>query len=179
MDYWHDITAGSNVPDTINVVVEIPKGSQNKYEYDKDNKIFKLDRVLFSPIHYPGDYGLIPQTLGLDNDPLDALVLVNYPTYPGTLIEARPIGVLKMQDNGEEDDKILCVPLHDIRLTDLDDMDSIHKAVREEIAHFFEVYKQLEGKRIILGGWQPAAEAKKIITAAAARYQEKFLQSSN
>ena len=126
----------------------------------------KLDRVLFSPMHYPGDYGLIPQTLGEDNDPLDALVLVNYPTYPGVLIEARAIGVLHMLDDGEGDDKILCVPVSDERMKEMQSVRDIPMAQRDEISHFFEVYKQLEGKAVKLGGWDEAEEAHRIITEA-------------
>jgi Inorganic pyrophosphatase len=109
MHLWHDIEPGDSVPDIVNVIVEIPKGSQNKYEYDKDKNIIKLDRVLFSPLHYPGDYGIVPRTLADDGDPLDALVLLSNPTYPGVLIEAIPIGLLRMIDSGMNDDKLLCV----------------------------------------------------------------------
>lgn len=174
MDLWHDIPSGDHVPDELNVVVEIPKGSQNKYEYDKELGVFRLDRVLFSPIHYPGDYGIIPQTLAEDNDPLDALVLVSYATYPGTLIVARPIGVLHMQDNGEGDDKILCVPVNDIRMETMQDVTDVQDAIRQEIAHFFQVYKELEGKKVVLGGWDSAGEAKKIIFESVERYKDKF-----
>jgi inorganic pyrophosphatase len=93
---WHDISLGAQAPNVINVIVEIPKGSQNKYENDKNNNVIKLDRVLYSPLHYPGDYGIIPQTLSDDADPLDVLVLMTNPTYPGLLLEARPIALLKM-----------------------------------------------------------------------------------
>lgn len=170
MDLWHDISAGDDAPATVNVIVEIPKGSQNKYEYDKKLGVFALDRVLFSPMHYPGDYGIIPQTLGEDGDALDALVLVSYSTYPGILIPSRPIGVLRMQDDGEGDDKILCVPVHDVRMTHLTDTSDIQEPIRAEIAHFFEVYKQLEGKKVKLGGWDDAAEARRIITESMERY---------
>lgn len=176
MDLWHDIPAGDNVPEDINVIVEIPKGSQNKYEYDKENKVFRLDRVLFSPMHYPGDYGIVPQTLAGDDDPLDALVLVNYPTYPGMLLSSRPIGVLHMQDNGEQDDKILCVPNFDIRMESMQSVRDIPTAVRQEIAHFFQVYKELEGKKVVIGGWDELEEAKKIISEAAENYRQKFGQ---
>lgn len=171
MNYWHDLPTGGNVPQEINVVVEIPKGSRNKYEYDENNHIFKLDRVLLSSIQFPGDYGFIPQTLGEDSDPLDALVLVNFPTFPGMLLTARPIGVLKMQDGGEGDDKILCVPATDPRMKDIVDVKDLHSTVREEVAHFFEVYKQLERKKIVLGGWHHVADAHEIIKTAVARYQ--------
>jgi inorganic pyrophosphatase len=170
---WHNVSAGDNPPDEINVIVEIPKGSQNKYEYDKKSGLFALDRVLFSPMHYPGDYGIIPQTLGEDGDPLDALVLVTYPTYPGILIPARPIGALKMEDSGEGDDKILCVPVNDIRAGSLKNITDVFDPVRQEIGHFFEVYKQLEGKKVILGGWVDAESARQIISDAIMRYREQ------
>jgi inorganic pyrophosphatase len=171
MDFWHDISAGDQAPEMVNVIVEIPKGSQNKYEYDKELGVFALDRVLFSPMHYPGDYGIIPQTLGEDGDALDALVMVSYATYPGILIPSRPIGVLHMRDNGEGDDKILCVPIHDGRMTHLTDAHEIQEPIRAEIAHFFEVYKQLEGKKVQLGGWDDAKEAQRIIVESMERYQ--------
>jgi inorganic pyrophosphatase len=165
MDVWRDVDSG-RVPDQINVIVEIPKGSQNKYEYDKKNRIMKLDRVLFSPMHYPGDYGIIPKTLARDNDPLDALVLISYPTFPGILIEARPVGMLKMIDSGKEDDKILCVPVNDVRFSNIKDIKDIEKPILNEISHFFEAYKKLEGKKVKIAGWYNAKEAKKIILEA-------------
>ena len=171
---WHDVSSGDNMPDEVNVIVEIPMGSQNKYEIDKDSSLLKLDRVLFSPFHYPGDYGFIPQTLGQDNDPLDGLVLMNFPTYPMTLINSRPIGVLRMVDTGDNDEKILCVPVDDIRYADTKDLNDVPKAVRDEIAHFFEVYKHLEKKKVEINGWGDAAEAKKIILEGVERYKEKF-----
>lgn len=171
---WHDVSSGDAMPDEVNIIVEIPMGSQNKYEIDKDSGLLKLDRVLFSPFHYPGDYGFIPQTLGQDNDPLDGLVLMSFPTYPMTLINSRPIGVLRMVDNGDSDEKILCVPVDDIRDADTKDLRDIPKAVRDEIAHFFEVYKQLEKKKVEIHGWGDATEAKKIIQEGVDRYKEKF-----
>lgn len=166
------------MPEEVNVIVEIPMGSQNKYEIDKDSGILKLDRVLFSPFHYPGDYGFIPQTLGDDNDPLDTLVLVNFSTYPMTMIASRPVGVLRMVDNGEGDEKILCVPVDDVRFSDTKDLGDVRKAVRDEIAHFFEVYKQLEKKKVEINGWGDAAEAKKIILEGVERYKAKFSAST-
>jgi inorganic pyrophosphatase len=157
----------------LNVIVEIPKGSQNKYELDKKHGVFKLDRVLFSPLHYPGDYGFIPQTLGEDNDPLDALVIVGIRTFPGCLIEARPIGVMRMLDSGQGDDKILCVPVSDPRMSHIKDIKQISKHVLEEIGHFFEVYKQLEGKKVKILGWKGAIVAKKKIKEAILRYKKE------
>lgn len=172
MNFWHDIEPGRDVPNVINVVVEIPKGSQNKYEYDKENEAFRLDRVLFSPMHYPGDYGLIPQTLAKDGDALDALVMVNYATYPGTLIEARPIGLLRMVDTGRIDDKILCVPVNDIRLANERDITDVQQPILNEIAHFFGVYKQLENKKVEILGWQNSSAAKDVILEAVQEYKK-------
>ncbi len=171
MNYLKDIPAGEDAPKIVNVVVEIPKGSQNKYEYDKKLGVFKLDRVLFSPLHYPGDYGFIPQTLEEDGDPADALILINFPTYPGMLIEAKPIGVLPMIDNGEPDHKILCVAANDVRMKHMDDIDDVEDPILNEIAHFFKVYKELEGKKVELGDWQDVKEAYRILTAAQERYK--------
>ncbi len=171
-NFWHDIETGTDVPEIINAIVEIPKGSMNKYEYDKKHNMIKLDRVLFSPFHYPGDYGLIPQTLSEDGDPLDALVLVTNPTYPGILIEARPIGLLQMKDDGEFDDKIICVATNDPRYLHTVDITDIEDHYRSEIAHFFQVYKELEGKKVEILGWKSAKEAKVTIIESIKRYKD-------
>ena len=171
-DYWHDIEAGDDVPENINVIVEIPKGSMNKYEYDKKHNMMKLDRVLFSPFHYPGDYGIVPQTLSEDGDPLDALVLVTNPTYPGILIEAKPIGLLRMKDDGKLDDKIICVSINDPRYFHTADITNMEDHYRSEIAHFFQVYKDLEGKKVEILGWSSANEAKSEIIESIERYKE-------
>ncbi len=155
-NFWHDIESGSDIPEIINVIVEIPKGSMNKYEYDKKHNMIKLDRVLFSPFHYPGDY---------------ALVLVTNPTYPGILIEARPIGLLQMKDAGDLDDKIICVSTNDPRYLHTTDITDIEDHYRSEIAHFFQVYKDLEGKKVEILGWQSAKEAKDIIVESIKRYK--------
>jgi inorganic pyrophosphatase len=174
MDLWRDIETGPKVPSVINVIVEIPKGSQNKYEYDKKHGVIKLDRVLFSPFFYPGEYGIIPQTFAEDGDPMDALVLVTNPTYPGVLIESRPIGMLQMKDGGEMDDKILCVAKDDVRFEDINDLSDLEKHIPKEIAHFFATYKQLEGKKVEILGWKNAASAKKAISAGIKLYQKTF-----
>ena len=174
MDLWHDIETGPKVPSVINVIVEIPKGSQNKYEYDKKRGIIKLDRVLFSPFFYPGEYGIIPQTYAEDGDPMDALVLVTNHTYPGVLIESRPIGMLRMKDCGEMDNKILCVAKDDVRYDNLKDITDLDKHYLQEIGHFFEVYKHLEGKKVEILGWKNAASAKKEVLAGIKLYQKKF-----
>jgi inorganic pyrophosphatase len=174
---WHDISPGSQVPDVINVIVEIPKGSQNKYEYDKRNNVIKLDRVLYSPLHYPGDYGIIPQTLSDDGDPLDVLVLMTNPTYPGILLEARPIALLKMKDAHKADEKILCVAIHDPRYARYKSITDVEEHILKEISHFFQVYKDLEGKKVIIVGWGTANEAKSIITNAINSYKKRFGRS--
>jgi inorganic pyrophosphatase len=174
MNLWHDIEAGSDVPNLINVIVEIPKGSQNKYEYDKKLNIIKLDRVLFSPFHYPGDYGIIPKTLSKDGDPLDALVLVTNSTYPGILIKARPVGLLRMNDAGKIDDKILCVSNDDPRFKHHVDTSDLDEHLLKEIMHFFKVYKDLERKSVKMRGWKNAAAAKKIILESVEAYNKKY-----
>ena len=174
MNIWHDMTPGEDAPNTFNLVVEIPKGSQNKYEYDKDLNSFKLDRVLFSPFHYPGDYGFIPQTLAEDGDPADGLVLMNFPTYPGIVINVRPIGLMPMVDNGEGDNKLLCVPEDDVRIKTIHDIGDVEKPVLDEIAHFFATYKQLEGKTVEVGEWQGADAAKAYLEKSLVTYKEKY-----
>lgn len=158
--------------ETINVLVEIPKGSQNKYEFDKELNVFKLDRVLFSPFHYPGDYGFVPQTLAEDGDPLDALVLVSFRTFTGCLVKARPIGLLRMIDAGKVDDKILCVSDTDPRMEPFKDIKNLNSHLLDEIGHFFKVYKELEGKKVKVIGWKGAKEAKLKIKQAIARYSK-------
>lgn len=162
------------MPEIINVVVEIPKGSMNKYEYDKTHNIIKLDRVLFSPFHYPGDYGIIPKTLSDDGDPLDALVLVTNPTFPGILIESRPIGLLRMVDDGALDDKVVCVSLNDPRYLHTTDITAMEDHYRSEIAHFFQVYKDLEGKKVEVEGWQSAETAKEVVVKSHKQYLDTF-----
>lgn len=174
MNLWHNIDAGTDIPRIVNVIVEIPKGSSNKYEYDKKNNLMKLDRVLFSPVYYPGDYGLIPKTLSEDGDPLDAIILSDKPTYPGILIEARVIGVLMMEDMGGLDEKILCVIKNDPKHEDDKDIGDVEEHSLKEIAHFFEVYKQLEKKMTKISGWKNAKEAHKVIIKSIESYNKKF-----
>lgn len=150
----------------IKVFVEIPKGSRNKYEYDEKHKVFRFDRTLFSAVHYPCDYGFIPDTLAEDGDALDALVLINEPTFPGCLIEARPVGALLMKDEKGQDDKILCVPVSDPLWNPIHTFNEVPKHLLKEIEHFFRVYKDLEGKKTIIEGWQNEEAAHKIIQAA-------------
>jgi inorganic pyrophosphatase len=155
--------------DTVNIVVEVPKGSRNKYEWDEDIGAIKFDRFLFSSMVYPVDYGFVPHTLGEDGDPLDAMVCVSEPTFPGCVIPAMPIGLFRMTDEGEIDDKILCVPAEDPNWNFIDSMGGLPEQLREEIAHFFSVYKQPEGKHVEVEGWFPLDAALEVIEASLRR----------
>lgn len=159
---------------TIWVTVEIPKGSRNKYEFDKIRKVIKFDRMLFSAVHYPSDYGFIPDTLALDGDPLDVLVLVTEPTFPGCIIEARPIGLFKMTDEKGPDEKILCVPVSDPLWNHIRELDQAPPHLLREIEHFFNVYKDLEDKKVSVEGWADRSAAYTIIEESVDRYQESL-----
>lgn len=160
-------------PITIDIIVEIPKGSRNKYEFDKDKKVIKLDRMLFSAVHYPSDYGFIPETLGEDGDPLDALVLVTEPTFPGCLIESKPIGLFKMWDEKGPDEKIICVPIADPYWNHMEKLEDLPPHLLKEIEHFFSVYKDLEEKKIGIEGWADREQSIKIIARSKERYRQK------
>lgn len=150
----------------IDVFIEIPKGSRNKYEYDKERGIFRLDRMLFSSMHYPSDYGFIPGTLAEDGDALDALVLIGEPTFPGCLIRARPIGLFRMRDEKGLDHKILCVPLHDPQWNHIHRLADVPPHLLVEIEHFFDVYKELERKKTAVEGWEDFERAVEVIHKA-------------
>ena len=155
----------------IDVVVEIPRGSRNKYEMDKERGVIRLDRRLFSATFYPADYGYIPDTLGEDGDPLDALVLLDEPTFPGCHIRARPIGVFWMSDEKGPDAKIICVPAGDPRWDHVQEIEDVPELMRAEIEHFFEMYKTLEpDKGTEVSTWEGRAEAEAAVTEAQARY---------
>jgi inorganic pyrophosphatase len=171
IDYLH-LPVGDNVPEIVNAVIEIPFGEKNKYEYDKRLHVFKLDRNLYSAVHYPGDYGFLPSTLSCDGDPLDVLVLVEDPSFVGCLIEVRPIGMLEMMDQGEKDEKILAVPKSNPRYMDVHNYTQIYPHVMKEISHFFSVYKDLEGKRTQMLGWKDAAAARAAIMDSHRRFKE-------
>lgn len=170
---WRDLEPGTDVPEVVNVIVEVPKGSRNKYEYDEEMGTIRLDRVLYSSLHYPGDYGLIPQTLYDDGDPLDILVMVGEPSFPGCIIQARPVGLFRMLDREQQDDKVLAVPASDPLYKDYHDLSDIPQHFLAEVAHFFEVYKDLEGIRTEGLGWEPAEVAKERIQHAIARYHQE------
>jgi inorganic pyrophosphatase len=156
---------------TVWVIVEIPKGSRNKYEYDPELGRIKLDRMLFSSVQYPTDYGFIPDTLAEDGDTLDAMVMVSEPTYPGIAIEARPIGLFRMYDEKGRDDKILCVPVHDPTWNYAKNLDDIPQHLLREIDNFFTIYKELEEKKTGVEGWEEVESAFEVIVESEKRWQ--------
>ncbi len=154
---------GPNAPDVFNTIIEIPRGSTNKYEVDQVTGLIRLDRVLYSPLFYPFDYGYIPQTKYLDGDPIDVLLLISHPTIPGCLVEAKAIGVLEMHDEKGRDDKILCVATKDPRYGYRQSIDQVNPHTIKEITHFFAVYKELEEKSVDVIGWTGPEVARDII----------------
>lgn len=172
MNLWHDIPAGSDIPNVVNVVVEIPKGSRCKYEFDRELGAIRLDRILYSSMVYPGDYGLIPHTLYDDGDPLDIFVMTNEPTFPGCILPARPIGLFRMKDKGEPDDKILAVPVGDPFFREYHDITDIPQHFLAACAHFFAVYKDLEGVSVKTLGWERVAQAHQRIQYGIQAYDQ-------
>jgi inorganic pyrophosphatase len=159
----------------LTILVEIPRGSQNKYEYDFERKAIRLDRILYSSVHYPTDYGFIEDTLAEDGDHLDALVMADQPTFPGCIVMARPVAVLRMQDYNGLDNKILCACANDPRMDHVVSLDTVPKHQLAEIENFFEIYKTLEGRETKLSGWGAKAEALDVVLKA----QEAFRRSGN
>ena len=171
-----DVTIGKDSPEIVNVVVEIPKGSHNKYEFDDKTGVFRLDRVLYPPLFYPADYGFIPQTRSRDGDHLDAVILSDEPLFSGSVVEVRPIGLLKMTDSGKEDFKILGVQADNPEyknISDIKDIKAEDGKILEEIANFFQVYKKPEEKDVVIIGWEGAESAKKEIGQAQELFNEK------
>ncbi len=169
----YDLDPGPESPEIVRMIVEIPKNGGNKYEYDGELGVFRLDRALYSPMHYPGDYGFIPGTLADDGDPLDVLALVQEPSFPGCLIEVRAVGVLHMMDNSEDDQKVLAVPNRNPRYESIHTIDQVFAHVRREIEHFFTIYKELEGRKTQMQGWQGPKEARRMIQDCRNKYLEK------
>ncbi len=155
----------------VTVMIEIPKGSRNKYEYNKEKKCIMLNRMLFSSVHYPSDYGFIVDTLGNDGDPLDALVLVWESTFPGCIIEARPVGLFKMTDEKGSDEKILCVPINDPFWNYIHNLSEVPPHLLKEVENFFKIYKELEKKKTGIRGWENLKAALKVIKEAKARFK--------
>ena len=174
MHPWHDLPLGKHAPEEVTGVIEIPNGSRNKYELDKATGLFKLDRVLYSAVHYPGDYGFILRTLAEDGDPADIIVLIREHTFPGCQIDARPIGRLRMLDRGEPDNKILAVPAEDPFQNEAFDVADLPGHTLREIEHFFHIYKDLEEKRVEIVGWDGSAATMREATESIARYEARF-----
>jgi inorganic pyrophosphatase len=166
----YDLDPRSAFPEVVRMVVEIPKGSSNKYEYDRELSAFRLDRVLYSPVHYPGDYGFIPGTLASDGDPMDVLALVEEATFTGCVVEVRPIGVLNMVDQKEKDQKIVAVLNRDPMYQQVHTLDQIFPHLRRAIEHFFNIYKELEGRETSTLGWGDPIEARNVIAESRKNY---------
>jgi inorganic pyrophosphatase len=154
------------------VLIEIPKGSRNKYEYDPEKRMVRYDRMIFSSMHYPSDYGFIPETLAQDGDPLDVLVLVSEPTFPGCLIKVRPIGVFNMTDEKGPDAKVLCVPVSDPIWNKLFRLSEVNVHLKKEIEHFFLVYKDLEQKKVSVEGWEDETRAREVYQECVQRFKD-------
>lgn len=172
---WHDIPTGPDAPGVLTAVVEIPRFERNKYELDKALGLYRLDRVLYSAVHYPGDYGFLPRTLGEDNDPLDVVVIMTRPTFTGCLVDVRPVGLFRLVDRGENDEKIITVPVRDPYSEAVGDLEDIPRHLLREVEHFFRIYKDLEGVGTVEShGFEDRAAAHQVIREGMARYRDAF-----
>ena len=172
----YDIDPGPDSPEIVRVVIEIPKNSTNKYEYDGTLGVFRLDRALYSPMHYPGDYGFIPGTLAEDGDPLDIIVMVDEPSFTGCLMEARPVGVLGMEDSKENDQKVLAVPNRNPRFDSIHTTDQVFPHTLKEIEYFFSIYKELQGVKTTMRGWGSPRDARRVITDSRQAYLDRRIR---
>lgn len=174
VNIWHDISPKRITPQDFVAVVEISKGSKKKYELDKETGLIILDRILYTSTHYPANYGFIPRTYGDDNDPLDVLILCSEPIEPLTLVRCFPIGVIRMIDNGKNDEKIIAIPINDPTYKGYKDISELPAHIFEEMTHFFTVYKALEGKQTAVDEVSGHEDAVEIITQAIENYVENF-----
>jgi inorganic pyrophosphatase len=174
MNLWHDLALGDEAPEKFNVIIEIPRGSKNKYEIDKKTGLIKLDRAMKSAQDYPFDYGFAPKTLWEDGDALDVIVLSTYPLMTNILVEVRPVAVMRMIDSGEGDDKIIAVPVKDPRWEEIKDMADLNKHSLKEYQHFFETYKSIEGKEVKITGIEGKEAAVEAVKKSVELYEEKF-----
>jgi len=174
MNLWHDVPMGT--PEELNVIIEIPKNSNNKYEVDKETGLIKLDRANYSAAAYPFDYGFVPQTLWEDGDPLDVIVLATFPLHPGILVAVRPVAVMDMIDSGDSDAKVIAVPVEDKRWEDVQDLADLNKHMLKEFQHFFETYKMLKGKPapVEIRGIAGKQEALAAVNKSIDLYKQKF-----
>lgn len=171
---WHGVPYGENAPRVVNAVIEIPQGSRAKYEIDKDSGLLKLDRVIYSSFYYPCNYGFIPQTYGDDKDPLDILVITSLPVQALCIMEAKVVGVMQMIDNGDGDDKIIAVAANDPGVNHYNNMEELPPHFFSELRHFFEEYKRLENKKVIVEEFGDKSTALKVIQEAVDSYKEHF-----
>ncbi len=172
MNLWHDVEPGTK--ESINVIVEIPKGSNNKYEIDKETGMIALDRVLHSAQTFPFDYGFVPKTLWDDGDALDVIILTTNPLPSGVLVRVRPVAIMNMIDSGEADDKLISVPVDDPRFKDIKDLADLNPHQIKEIEHFYSTYKQLQGKKVEVKGFAGKNEAENAFVRGQELYQAKF-----
>lgn len=171
---WHEVKIGENPPELVNAIIEIPKGSRAKYEIDKDSGLIKLDRVIYASMYFPLNYGFIPQTLGEDMDPLDIVVLTQVTVVPLCLIPARVIGVMRMIDRGQADDKIIAVALQDASVSHIQRVEELPEYFKVELKHFFENYKALENKKVVVDEFQSKEKAIEIINTSIDFYKKEF-----
>ncbi len=174
MNPWHDVTVGKDVPEIVNAIIEIPKNTRAKYELDKESGLLKLDRVLYASMYYPANYGFIPQTYCDDKDPLDILVLSSITIQPLCLVEAKVIGVMRMVDGDEKDDKIIAVASNDMSVNHIDNVTELPRHFFRELRNFFEDYKKLEQKHVIVEEFQKKDIALQVVKQSIIDYNEKF-----
>lgn len=174
MHPWHDVSIGSEAPKEFQAVIEIPKGSKVKYELDKENGLIRVDRVLYSSVIYPANYGFIPQTLGEDHDPLDVLVLMQEPVVPLSILRVRPIGMMNMLDQGENDEKIICIHLDDPEYRDFTNIDELPHHRLDELQRFFKDYKKLEKKEVVVEDFLGPDEAILAVQKSMRLYSKMF-----
>lgn len=176
LNLWHEVPLGKDAPKSFNAIIEIPKGSNNKYEIDKETGLIALDRANYSSAPYPFDYGFAPQTLWEDNDPLDVVVISTFPLMPGILVSVRPVAVMEMIDSGESDYKIIAVPEDDKRFDDINDLKDLNAHTVEEYKHFFETYKALkgDGSKVVINGVKGKKDAIEAIKKSVGLYKAKF-----
>ncbi len=172
MNLWHDIEPGTK--DAINVIIEINKGSKNKYEIDKQTGLIALDRVAHTAQDFPFDYGFVPRSLWHDKDPLDVVLLTTYPLLPGILVRVRPVAIMSMIDSGESDDKLIAVPIDDPRFNDIRDLSDINPHTLKEIEHFYSTYKKLQNKEVEVKGFQGRKEAEAAFEEGLKLYREAY-----
>jgi inorganic pyrophosphatase len=174
MNPWHEVSFGEDAPEILQSIIEIPKGSKAKYELDKETGLLRLDRVLFSAVHYPANYGFVPQTYCEDKDPLDVLIISQIDVVPFCIVNAKVVGVMRMIDNGESDDKIIAVAADDVSVNHINDISELPPHIILEVQRFFEDYKKLENKEVKVEGFLGKEDALKIVKDSIQLYKDTF-----